>query len=80
MPAVVVCYCATGARGGAAAKAISAALGITAYNLCGGLINYYNQGGQVVDAKGRQIQAIHPGSQAYALYVERPNKYKLGSS
>ncbi len=44
-PPVVACYCSTGELGGVAALLLSDALRITVYNVCGGIINYYNQVG-----------------------------------
>lgn len=40
---MVACYCSTGELGGVAALLLSDALRITVYNVCGGIINYYNQ-------------------------------------
>lgn len=44
--------------------------------LCGGLLNYYNQGGRVRDAQGREVQAIHPGAPELRQYITRPNNFK----
>ncbi|EFJ49327.1 hypothetical protein VOLCADRAFT_90146, partial [Volvox carteri f. nagariensis] len=55
-PPVVAAYCSTGELGGVAALLLSEALRITVYNMCGGIINYYNQGGSVIRvADGKQV-------------------------
>jgi hypothetical protein len=46
-------------------------------SLCGGLINYYNQGGRVRDPHGREVQAIHPGGADYRQFITRPNNFKM---
>ncbi|GLC43650.1 Parvalbumin beta-like [Pleodorina starrii] len=77
-PPVVAAYCATGELGGVAALLLSEALRITVYNVCGGIINYYNQGGSVCRAAdGKQVQALHPGSAPQQrAFVTRPNSYR----
>lgn len=77
-PPVVVSYCSTGELGGVAALLLSDALKMTVYNMCGGIINYYNQGGSVCRATdGKQVQALHPGSVQQRAFVTRPNNFKL---
>ncbi|GFR50480.1 hypothetical protein Agub_g12740 [Astrephomene gubernaculifera] len=82
-PPVVAAYCSTGELGGVAALLLSDALRITVYNICGGIINYYNQGGSVCRPGGAgeggkpvQVQALHPGSQQQRAFVTRPNNYR----
>ncbi|KAG2449861.1 hypothetical protein HYH02_005384 [Chlamydomonas schloesseri] len=76
-PPVVACYCSTGELGGVAALLVSDALRITVYNVCGGIINYYNQGGSVCRlGDGKQVQALHPGSQQQRAYITRPNNFR----
>jgi hypothetical protein len=47
-------------------------------SLCGGILNYYNQGGSVCDARGEIVQAVHPGISPPDLnhLVTRPNNFK----
>ncbi|PNW70413.1 hypothetical protein CHLRE_17g718750v5 [Chlamydomonas reinhardtii] len=76
-PPVVACYCSTGELGGVAALLLSDALRITVYNVCGGIINYYNQGGSVCRlGDGKQVQALHPGSQQQRAFITRPNNFR----
>ncbi|PNH09211.1 putative calcium-binding protein CML23 [Tetrabaena socialis] len=76
-PPVVVAYCSTGELGGVAALLLSEALKVTVYNMCGGIINYYNQGGSVARlSDGKQVQALHPGGQQQRAFVTRPNNYR----
>ncbi len=77
-PPVVVSYCSTGELGGVAALLLSDALKMTVYNMCGGIINYYNQGGSVCRATdGKQVQALHYGVAQQRAFVTRPNNFKL---
>ena len=77
-PSVVV-YCGTGMRSGAMAIQLSAALGLPVGSLCGGIINYYNQGGTVHSPEqGRAVQSLHPGKpENKALIGPRPNGFKF---
>jgi predicted sulfurtransferase len=71
----VVAYCNTGERSAAASVLLSQALGLAVRSLCGGIINYYNQGGRV-RVSGAEVQAIHPGSAELKPFVTRPNSFK----
>ncbi|KAL6751356.1 hypothetical protein V8C86DRAFT_683944 [Haematococcus lacustris] len=73
----VVAYCNTGLRSSAVAAWLSKQLRLPVRSLTGGSINYYNQGGRVRDAEGREVQAMHPGSPELRAYVTRPNNFKL---
>ncbi|GIL76527.1 hypothetical protein Vretimale_6036 [Volvox reticuliferus] len=76
-PPVVAAYCSTGELGGVAALLLSEAMRITVYNICGGIINYYNQGGYVIRvSEGKQVQALHPGSNQQRAFITRPNNYR----
>lgn len=82
-PPVVVAYCNTGERAGVAALLLGEAMRATVYNMCGGIINYYNQGGNVFaaaeegGAQGKQVQSLHPGAAKLRSMVTRPNNFRL---
>ena len=43
------------------------------YNLCGGIISWYNSGEVVVDCNGDPIESIHPFEPELEVYITRPN-------
>ena len=81
--ALVVAYCDTGERSSAVAAALGTALGVSEVrSLCGGILSYYNEGGNV-RAPGRGgaiVQAVHPGSGTLKGLVTRGNVFKMASS
>ena len=74
----VVAYCTTGLRSSAVAPALSALLGgVQVRSLCGGILGYYNEGGNVKSAGGSIVQAVHPYSIALKGLVTRGNAFKM---
>lgn len=63
--------------GGAIAHYLTTSLGRTVHNLCGGLIHYFNRGGELVNPEGEIVDMLHPGSRKLAGYIERRNQIKL---
>ncbi|CAD7703065.1 unnamed protein product [Ostreobium quekettii] len=74
---IIVAFCNTGERGGAAALSLSEHLCRKVHNLYGGLIHYFNIGGRLVDSEGQDIEALHPGSRKMAGYIVRKNCFPL---
>ena len=58
--AVIVAYCTVGYRSGLAAVALEKRLKQPVYNLEGGIIAWFNQGGILHDAQGQPTQGVHP--------------------
>lgn len=74
---LIVAYCATGERAGPASMHLTELLYTRVYNLCGGIIHYYNSGGRVVGPDGAQpVEALHPGSARCAHFITRDNAFK----
>ena len=66
---LVVAYCTAGYRSGLAAIDLERRLGRPIYNLNGGIIEWFNNGGKVVDRNGTSIDRIHPYSEEWGKYV-----------
>ena len=56
--AMVVTYCTVGYRSGKAAVELEKRLGRPVYNLDGGILAWFNQGGEVLDPGGRPVDKI----------------------
>lgn len=69
--AEVVCYCTIGYRSGVAAVALARRLGRPVKNLDGGLIAWFNHGGEVVGPDGEPVNTIHAWGPAWARFVKR---------
>mmetsp|Transcript_17900 Transcript_17900/g.46844 ORF Transcript_17900/g.46844 Transcript_17900/m.46844 type:complete len:368 (+) Transcript_17900:2168-3271(+) len=78
-PMRIVAFCNTGERSGASSIMMTEKVGLPVRSLCGGILNYYNQGGSVCDVQGHIVQAVHPGVPPPDLQhlVVRPNNFKL---
>jgi|AntAceMinimDraft_1070359.scaffolds.fasta_scaffold30629_2 rhodanese-related sulfurtransferase len=75
----VLAISSAGAESGAAAALLSKKIGAPAHNLCGGIIAWFNAGGEVVDVEGRSVEAVHPGSKRCIGFVKpRKNTFKFG--
>ena len=75
----VLAISSVGAESGVAAPLLAEKIGAPAHNLCGGIIAWYNAGGQVVDAEGTPVEAVHPGTKRCIGFVKpRKNTYKFG--
>lgn len=68
--ATVVAYCTVGYRSGLAAVKLQQRLGRPVFNLEGGIIAWFNQGGEVVDPSGRPVVTIHAYSPEWEKYVQ----------
>jgi hypothetical protein len=59
---------------------MSRLLGKTVFNLCGGMIGYYNAGGSVV-SHGVAVNKMHPGPDLIvSLLITRKNTFGLSES
>lgn len=67
--ATVVTYCTAGYRSGRAAVALEQRLGRPVYNLDGGIIEWFNRGGRVVDPSGKPVDRIDPWGEPWSSYV-----------
>mmetsp|Transcript_26278 Transcript_26278/g.67962 ORF Transcript_26278/g.67962 Transcript_26278/m.67962 type:complete len:306 (+) Transcript_26278:1-918(+) len=77
-PPLVVVYDAVGTRAASVAAQLSTHLhGKTVYNLCGGVIEWFNKEGEVVDPAGKPVQAVHPYQRDLLPFIDRPNEYKM---
>jgi rhodanese-related sulfurtransferase len=65
----IVSYCTVGYRSGLAAVELEALLGRPVYNLDGGIIEWFNQGGEVVDLEGSPSLRIHPYNSNWKPFV-----------
>lgn len=70
--ALVVTYCTVGYRSGYAAVALEKRLGHPVFNLDGGIIAWFNDGGEVVDPQGKPTDRIDTYDDDWAKYVTRP--------
>lgn len=76
---LVVVYSAAGLEAGVVAPLVAEKLGVPAHNLCGGIIAWYNAGGEVVDAEGNAVEKVHPGIKRCIGFVRpRKNEFKFG--
>jgi rhodanese-related sulfurtransferase len=67
--ATVVTYCTAGYRSGLAAVILEERLGRPVYTLYGGIIDWFNQGGQVVDTAGKPVNQIDSWGEPWSSYV-----------
>ena len=77
---VVVCVSAVGAEGGLAAPVLAEKLEgkYEVRNLVGGIVAWYNAGGEVVDEGGVPVEAVHPGQRRCIGFVRpRKNSFKF---
>lgn len=65
----IVSYCTVGYRSGLAAVELEVLLGRPVYNLDGGIIEWFNQGGEVVDSEGSSSSRIHPHNANWEPFV-----------
>ena len=75
----VVCYCCAGVRSAVAASALEGKLKRPVYALFGGIVQWFNEGGSVTNAMGREVEAIHPVHKDLEKYVTRENKLIMES-
>lgn len=84
---IVVCYDTCGLRGGLVAQMLHedgldiARNGerddIQVFNLCGGIVEWYNRGNDVVNLSNQPVELLHPGAYRIEEFVTRPNSFKL---
>ena len=75
---LVVAVSSTGAEGGVAATLLGEKLGVEARNLCGGMVAWFNAGGEVRDPDGAPCERVHPGSRRCAGFVRpRRNRFRF---
>lgn len=67
--ATVVTYCTAGYRSGMAAVILEGRLGRPVYSLNGGIIEWYNRGGKVVDPSGRPVDRVDAVEEPWTSYV-----------
>lgn len=67
--ATVVTYCTAGYRSGMAAVALEGRLGRPVYTLAGGIIEWYNRGGKVVDPTGKPVNSVDGVEEPWISYV-----------
>ncbi len=67
--ATVVTYCTAGYRSGLAAVELEKRLGRPVYNLDGGILAWFNQGGQVLDPGGRPVDRIDAWGEPWTSFV-----------
>lgn len=68
---LVVTYCTVGYRSGTAAVELEKVLQRPVFNLDGGLIEWFNRGGEVVDPAGNSADRIHPYDSDWERYVRK---------
>lgn len=71
----IVVYCSVGYRSEKVAEKLEAAGYQRVYNLYGGIFEYFNQGGKIVNEKG-PTNNIHPYSWLWGQWLRRGNKVK----
>jgi rhodanese-related sulfurtransferase len=79
LQAVVICYDSMGLRGGLAAIELEKFLnnGTAVYNLCGGIIQWYNEEGEVQHpVEKHAVQSLHPHQRLNTGFVKRHNEFK----
>ena len=67
--ATVVTYCTAGYRSGMAAVILEGRLGRPVYSLNGGIIDWYNRGGTVVDPSGKPVNRVDGVEEPWISYV-----------
>lgn len=76
---LILAISSVGAESGVAAPLLAEKVGAPAHNLCGGMIAWYNAGGEVRDQEGNPVEAVHPGSKRCIGFVRpRKNTFKFG--
>lgn len=65
----IVVYCTIGWRSGKTVEALRAQGYDQAVNLYGGVIQWHNEGGALVDSGGRGTPRVHPYAARYARYL-----------
>ena len=73
---LVVAVSSTGAEAGVAAPLLGEKLGVEARNLCGGMVAWFNAGGEVRDPDGAPCESVHPGIRRCAGFV-RPRRNRF---
>jgi rhodanese-related sulfurtransferase len=72
---LIVCHCTAGFRSGYAAANLQARLGRPVYNLHGGIIQWANEGGEIVDPNTKEpTNLVNPFSQQWGQYVKKELK------
>ena len=67
--ATVVTYCTVGGRSGNAAVLLERRLGRPVYNLDGGIVEWFNRGGEVVDPSGQPVDRIDAWGEPWSSFV-----------
>ena len=76
---LVLAISSVGAESGMAAPLLAEKIGAPTHNLCGGIIAWYNAGGEVHDHEGNPVEAVHPGTKRCIGFVKpRKNTFKFG--
>ena len=65
----IVSYCTVGYRSGLVAVDLENLLGRPVYNLDGGIIEWCNQGGEVIDSEGSSSSRIHPYNASWEPFI-----------
>ena len=65
----IVVYCTIGWRSGKTAEALRAKGYDRVVNLEGGIIQWHNEGGAVVDASNQATRQVHPYAERYARFI-----------
>ena len=78
---LVVCYASDQPRSCVLAEALKAKFPErpqdSIANLCGGIIEWYNKVGVVVDKVGNEVQSVHCGSKGNEKFLERQSTFSL---
>lgn len=72
----MICFDSMGLRGGLGAIALEKTLGMPVYNLCGGIFQWYNEGGDLVDSSNAVVQKVHPQHKNNIGLLKRRNEYR----
>lgn len=67
--ATVVTYCTVGGRSGKAAVLLEKRLGRPVYNLDGGIVEWFNHGGEVVNPSGEPVDRIDAWGEPWSSFV-----------
>lgn len=65
----IIVYCTIGWRSGKTVEALRALGYSRAVNLSGGIIQWHNDGGALVDASGQPTKRVHPYADKWARYL-----------
>jgi len=83
---LICCYDSCGFRGSLLARAlvlmgagelVDNQCDLQMFNLCGGIVEWYNRDKKVVNAEGVSVTFLHPGAHRCEQYVTRKNDFKL---